>query len=338
MREPGHTSDRLAAVIVTQTEIASAGLDLGKVMDVIVHQAQALTQAGGAVVELADGDEMVYRAASGSAAASLGLRVLKAGSLSGWCVSLDKALNCPDALNDERVNNEVCERVGGRSMIVVPLRHINKVVGVLKVMSSEPNHFCELDMQTLQLISGLTGAALVNASQSETRQEEVDALFHKATHDPLTGLANRALFLDRLRHAVTLARREKSGVAVLLLDMDDLKTINETLGHPAGDAALKELSKRASSALRDTDTLARLGGDEFAAILSGVENHAGAAITIQRIHKLLELPFPFEEKSMDLRASIGAAVYPENGEDSATLMTAADFAMSKSRRVRRKQP
>jgi diguanylate cyclase (GGDEF)-like protein len=330
-----NSNDRLSAVIVTQTEIASAGLDLGRVMQVIVEHAQNLTGASGAVVELAEGDDMVYRAACGGVAQFLGLRLARVGSLSGLCVEQGEPLKCDDTQTDPRVNKEACEKISVRSMIVVPLHHFDKVVGVLKVMSGKPNHFDDLDVQTLRLITGLTAAAMSHATEFETRKEQLDALFHKATHDPLTGLANRALFLDRLRHELTIERREKRGLAVLLLDMDNMKVINDSLGHHAGDAALKEVARRATSALREVDTLARLGGDEFAAILSGIHDRAGVDATIHRINATFSSPLMFEGRALDIGVSIGAAISPENGEDSDSLMHAADLAMYKVKKERR---
>lgn len=333
---PARTSnDRLNAVITTQTEIAGAGLDLGKVMQVVVEHATGLTGASGAVIELAEGSDMVYRAASGSAASSLGTRIPRDASLAGLCVEQGEALKCDDTETDPRVNKDFCARVGMRSMIVVPLRHFDSVVGVLKVMSDKPNHFTDLDIQTLRLISGLTAAAMSHATEFETRKEQLDALFYKATHDPLTGLANRALFLDRLRHAVTVSRRDKSGLAVLLLDMDNMKAINDSLGHQAGDAALKEVAKRANSVLREVDTLARLGGDEFAAILFGVHGRIGADTTIHRIGLTFQAPLMYDGRALDIGVSIGAAICPDNGEDCDSLMHAADLAMYKVKRERR---
>lgn len=110
----------LLEIIRTQTEIAKAGMDLGNVMALVAERTQQLTNAVGAVVELAEGDDMVYRAASGSAASQLGLRIGREGSLSGLCVRERKILVCDDSETDERVDREACRKVGLRSMIVVP--------------------------------------------------------------------------------------------------------------------------------------------------------------------------------------------------------------------------
>ncbi|VVU48632.1 GAF domain-containing protein [Burkholderia anthina] len=124
----------LLRIIATQTEIAKLGLDLGSVMAYVTEQVPHLTGASGAVVEFAEGDDMVYRAASGSAAGMLGLRLRRSGSLSGLCVTRGELLHCTDSETDPRVDRDACRRVGLRSMLVMPLMHADTTVGVLKVM------------------------------------------------------------------------------------------------------------------------------------------------------------------------------------------------------------
>ncbi|HKB40694.1 MAG TPA: GAF domain-containing protein, partial [Gemmataceae bacterium] len=165
---------RLSAIIATQQEIATAGLDLGTVMTVIAERTQAITGATGAAVELAEGDELVYRAVSGTAAHSLGLRLKMDASLSGRCVRTGQALRCDDAEADDRVDREACRTVGLRSMIVVPLLYDRRAVGVLKVLSPRPGAFSDRDVQTLQLMSGLLAAALSHAAAYEAKQALVE--------------------------------------------------------------------------------------------------------------------------------------------------------------------
>ena len=129
---------RLTMIIAAQRDVMAAGLELEAVMQLVVENAQTLTRATAAAIELADGDEMVYRAASGAATTSVGLRLKIATSLSGLCVRTGKILSCVDADLDARVDRVACRRIGARSLIVVPLRHENVDVGVLKVMSSSP--------------------------------------------------------------------------------------------------------------------------------------------------------------------------------------------------------
>jgi signal transduction histidine kinase/ActR/RegA family two-component response regulator len=189
-------AQRLSAIIATQQEVATAGLDLGTVLTLIAERTQAITGATGAAVELADGDELVYRAASGTAAHCLGLRLKMDSSLSGRCVRTGQALRCDDAETDERVDREACRTVGLRSMIVVPLHHNRQVAGVLKVLSPQPGAFSDRDVQTLQLMSGLLAAALSHAAAYEAKQSLVEEL-----SGALRQSEERLRLIDQLRQA-----------------------------------------------------------------------------------------------------------------------------------------
>jgi diguanylate cyclase (GGDEF)-like protein len=324
------TPAQLLAVIRTQTEIVKLGLDLSGVMELVAQEVQAITRAAGAVVELAEGDDMVYRAVAGTAAGQLGLRLRRASSLSGLCVHTVRALRCDDAESDPRVNVEACRKVGLRSMVVVPLIHHDQAVGVLKVISPAPSAFGEGDVKVLALMSELIAAATFHAAKYGT-----DELFRRATRDDLTGLANRALFYDRLRHALAQARRRSQRVGVLMLDMDGLKQINDQHGHRAGDAAIKELARRISADARKSDTAARLGGDEFGLVLSAVEDREGALVASRRIAERVEQPFSFEGVPLRMGASVGVAICPDDSEQPDSLVEIADQAMYVTKRQRK---
>lgn len=151
-----------------------------------------------------------------------------------------------------------------------------------------------------------------------------------ATHDSLTGLPNRALFHDRLRHAIAQARRNKSRVALLFIDLDQFKTINDTLGHDIGDELLKQVAKRLRDLVRDVDTVARLGGDEFTAILPDCKTENTDHIA-RRIVDELSASFTIEGRMLFVSASIGVAFFPEDGTDSAMLIKAADSSMYRAK-------
>ena len=325
------TPRQLLAVIRTQTEIAKLGLDLQGVMQVVARDAQALTGASGAVVELAEGDEMVYRAVSGIAASQLGLRLRRDHSLSGLTVRLGTPLRCDDCETDPRVDLQACRRVGLRSMVVVPLTHDDAAVGVLKVLGASPHAFGDQTVALLQLMSELIGAAMFHAARYGA-----DELFRRATHDALTGLANRALFFDRLRHCLAQARRERYPVGVLVLDMDGLKQINDVYGHRAGDAALRELALRLAGAARESDTVARLGGDEFGVVLSRVEDRDGALNLAERVAGQLRREMGFEGGLLPLEASVGLALFPDDADQPDTLVEAADRRMYAAKRLRKR--
>ena len=153
------------------------------------------------------------------------------------------------------------------------------------------------------------------------------ALKQEASHDPLTGLANRRLFYDRLQQAIRHARRYHAKVGVLFLDLDRFKEINDTHGHHVGDAVLTEVARRLSRSVRESDSIARLGGDEFVVLLDNVggrEDCLSAAINIERA---LAEDSHFYGMTVDITASIGQALFPDDGEDEDALIRAADAAM-----------
>jgi len=317
----------LLEIIKLQTDIAKIGMDLHDVMELVVERALPLTGADGVVIELVEDDALVYRAASGIAKSHLGLRLNREDSLSGVCVETGAIMRCDDTERDPRVNRELCKRVGGRSMILVPLKYKEVTVGVLKALSQKPGQFGAAEMTLLGLLSELVGATLFFAAKYGR-----DDLFFSATHDSLTGLANRALFIDRLRSAIALGSRDKRPVGVLMIDMDDLKKINDTYGHRVGDAVLKEFANRSRAGARATDTVARLGGDEFGVLLKPVETPDGIETAIQRQYAKIEAPFLFEHRVYQLHASIGAASFPEDGYDVGGLLDAADRRMYETKR------
>lgn len=159
--EPG--SEKLLTLLRIQTEIAQLGPDLDGVISLVARRAQSLTGATGAAVELVEGDQMVYRAATGTAAPQLGLSLDRTGSLSGLCVAQGIALCCDDAELDPRVDRDACRRVGLRSMIVVPLLHGGIAVGALKVLSPVPAAFTDSHAELLALMADLIAAAMHHA-------------------------------------------------------------------------------------------------------------------------------------------------------------------------------
>lgn len=320
----------LLAIVQAQTDIAKQGLDLGGVMAFVAERVRELTRATGAAVELAEGDDMVYRASAGVASDLLGLRLARGGSLSGLCVQTGEILRCDDSETDPRVDRLACRRVGLRSMIVTPLRHLDTTVGVLKVMHPEVSGFADGDIRTLQLMSELIAAAMFHAARHETSQ-----LYLQATHDALTGLPNRALFYDRLRQSIDLARRSSGTLGVVNLDMDGLKPINDRYGHRAGDAALREAAQRMASAVRRADTVARVGGDEFAVLLPGIGGRDHAERQSRRLAEAVCGPFAFEGTQLDLGVSVGVALLPEDGTEMTGLIDRADAAMYRMKRERK---
>lgn len=324
------TSKQLLSVIQTQTAIAKLGLDINAVMTLVAEQIQMITQAKGAIVELAEEGDMVYRAVSNGANDFLGLRLKMDSSLSGLCIAQNTTLYCKDSEIDARVDREACRRVGLRSMAVVPLIHCDEPIGVLKIYSERVNAFKESDINLLTLMSELIAAAMYHATKYGAQE-----LYKLATQDNLTGLANRALFLDCLRQGVDKAKRGGRLLGILMIDVDGLKPINDQYGHRLGDEALKEIGKRIVNATRHDDVVARLGGDEFAVILSGVANQELAKKAMNRIVEACGLPFIFENVKLDMGASVGLALFPEDGLELNKLIEFADLKMYENKRIRK---
>ncbi len=159
------------------------------------------------------------------------------------------------------------------------------------------------------------------------RHEQAALLGHRALHDGLTNLPNRVLLLDRLQQAILLGRREMKSFAVLLMDLDRFKEVNDTLGHRIGDILLRQVSSRITTILRKSDTLARLGGDEFAILLMGQVTAEDAIQFAEKVHQVLEPSFLIEDVSLDIDVSIGISLFPDHGDQVHSLLKMADIAM-----------
>lgn len=161
---------------------------------------------------------------------------------------------------------------------------------------------------------------------TEHKQIE-EKLKHLAEHDPLTGLINKPLIEDRIDHAITLAKRYNSYIAVLFLDLDQFKQINDLYGHAVGDLLLITASKRIQECIRDSDTLARIGGDEFVLLLTDLRDENAAIEIAKKIIQRFSEYFLIEDKKFITTLSIGIGLYPKNGNNAQTLIEKADFAM-----------
>jgi diguanylate cyclase (GGDEF)-like protein/PAS domain S-box-containing protein len=171
--------------------------------------------------------------------------------------------------------------------------------------------------------------------QDDTQRKQAEAALvsqaqlneYQALHDALTGLANRTLFRENVDHAIKAGCRNDCGAAVLVMDLDGFKEINDTLGHPAGDELLVQVGQRLHAALRDADTVARLGGDEFGVLLPDVRRPDEVVLAVERLQATIEHPIELQGLSLSLEASIGIALYPEDGTNVETLLRCADGAM-----------
>lgn len=199
---------------------------------------------------------------------------------------------------------------------------------------------CELQLQTVGEAKFVEMSLFANSQAGDgrvsvwgvcrdvtERKQAQNELYKLAHHDILTGLPNRILLEDRLVQAKALAHRMNSGFAVLFLDLDRFKIINDTLGHSVGDELLRMVASRLKKSLRETDTVARIGGDEFIILLSGAADRKGVAVLAEKILKSLVTPFALRDHELFITTSLGICMYPDDGQDSEDIVKKADIAM-----------
>lgn len=176
----------------------------------------------------------------------------------------------------------------------------------------------------------LFGAVFVFSDITERKKSEARLSFY-SHHDPLTGLKNRLYFQDKISYVIEQVKRTNGSLAVMFLDLDRFKWINDTLGHDAGDALLIEMSHRIKGAVRTTDIISRLGGDEFAILVSGYQSMEDLSILAKKILSTLEQPFFLKKNNVNITGSVGIATYPDCGSNVVSLLKAADVAMYRAK-------
>src|SRR5919106_347193 len=197
----------------------------------------------------------------------------------------------------------------------------------------------DLDLQAMELgAADYLDKSRIDATLLErairyalSRRRQAQRLSRLAQHDDLTGLANRSLFNDRLERALAWARRHERLAAVMVLDLNGFKTVNDRLGHVAGDRLLTIMGMRLSGRLRETDTVARLGGDEFAVVVENLANPDHAGLVARKLLDAIVPPVTIESHSVTVTASLGVALYPQDGSHGATLLREADRAMYRAK-------
>lgn len=210
---------------------------------------------------------------------------------------------------------------GGLEWLGIPLRSRAGILGALLLRSrAEGPRYSHQDRELLQFVS-VQIATVIERKQAEMQ------LLRRAMYDSLTDLPNRSLFHDRLNGARTRSRRNRVRAALLFVDLDDFKAINDRCGHEVGDRLLQEVACRLLACVRDSDTVSRLGGDEFVLILDAVGTPEDALLVASRIRASLCLPFDLTAEPVQISSSIGVALYPDHGSDNEQLLRRADAAM-----------
>ena len=202
------------------------------------------------------------------------------------------------------------------------------VLGSLAVYRDQPSRPSTRDLEFMGMATRLAAVAIEHGLLT-------DQLEHQAHHDVLTGLPNRLLFQDRLNQALAQAERKKLQVAVLYLDLDRFKSVNDMLGHSSGDELLRLACRRLQGCIRKTDTLARLGGDEFTVVLSELSDPHDAMRVATKLVEAMREPFQIDQHELFVTLSLGISIYPDDGLESDTLMANADAAMYRAKETGR---
>jgi diguanylate cyclase (GGDEF)-like protein len=258
-----------------------------------------------------------------------------------------------DIETDGRFRRKNNPKYGSPSFLSLPVRSGDKLIAVLNLAHKENGeHFQQENVDLASIMIQEVGFALENArihseikrhagrleQQTATLKEEIHRrqlaekeLEHLAHRDTLTGLSNRYMFIDRLEVAVAQARRNQVKLAVMFVDLDRFKNINDTLGHAAGDEALREVAKRMKGCLREVDLIARYGGDEFTVTLIDVTETEGVDHVANKIIDTLQQPVELNETQFSIGCSIGISIYPDDSENFEGLIKHADAAMYASK-------
>lgn len=307
---PNH---KLLAIIEAQVQLVGLGNDLSAVMDAASATAVQLTGADGAVVELLEGDSIVYRSASGLAEAQLGLRMKVANSLSGRVLTSRTAALCTDSETDDRVNREACRKVGLRAMVIVPLIAGDEAVAVMKLVWKEAREFNEYEVEIAQLLANMTAMLMQRATQ-----EGPNVLKQRMTLDEATGTANRAFFYEQLQAKLAAAPAQAGGghIGVAVLRIDGIDKLPE---------ALADISRRIERECRAGDLVARIGHDEFGVILNMASRRSIVTSQLHRISlSVTGEPLPgFSDAALRAACHTGSSLYPEDAHSAIELVQAA---------------
>ena len=224
---------------------------------------------------------------------------------------------------------ELCRRLRatprGETTVILVVTGLDQQEHLAEVLEAGANDYVHkpLDIELLDVRMSFAEREVADIIE---RKRARDELTHLALHDPLTNLPNRAVFYDRLHQSMLISRRNGAPLALLFLDLDGFKEVNDNFGHASGDVVLRQVGERLTGIVRASDTVARVGGDEFGLILLAADVE-GAGTMARKVLKSLDDPFRIEGMTISLGASVGIALFPDHGEDSEALVQHADTAM-----------
>ncbi|MBD3653200.1 diguanylate cyclase [Kangiella sp.] len=214
---------------------------------------------------------------------------------------------------------------GKGNWLAVPLIAQETIVGAIIICATEKDSYSKKDIKLMEFVAEQITATI-------ERKEYEQKLHHLASHDWLTGLPNRLLFNDRLDVAIKRAKRVNEQLALLYMDLDGFKEVNDTFGHSKGDLLLSKVAIRIQACVRESDTVARMGGDEFTVLLTELHAEGDTELIVDKIRQAFIEPFVLDGAEVAIGISIGIAIYPSSGEDSEALLRNADRAMYDDKR------
>jgi len=309
-----------------------------EIFDDVTRLASSITDAPMASISLVDESRQWFLS-------KLGLAARETSRSSAFCahaILKPELMEVPDALEDDRFRDNplVTGKPNLRYYAGVPLvLPSGEALGTLCVLDTVPRRLDAVQRETLKILARGVVSEIELRRRVQNLEQEVEhrqaaeaRIMHLATRDPLTGLPNRTVFRDRLEHELRQEARRKGTLAVMFVDLDRFKLVNDTLGHEVGDEFLMVAAQRLASTLREADTVARLGGDEFAAVLPDVGDQGEATLVAHKLLRALAQPFMVKGQRLRIDASIGIACYPDQGDTAETLLSHADLAMYQSKR------
>lgn len=317
-------AESMQAAVYAISEAANAPGDLQALFQRIHEVVDDLLLATNFIVALydAENDELSFPYYAHPYSETSAPQTLKSHTLTAQVIRAGQPLLLtPETAASVLAQLDVVESPDALNWLGVPLESAGGIVGALVVLcSADCVRFTDKDRDLLQFVAVQVVAAL-------ERKRMHSRLEHMALHDQLTDLPNRTLFLDRLQTALTKARRDKTRLAVLFIDLDKFKQVNDTHGHIVGDQLLQNVARRLIRCVRESDTVGRIGGDEFIILLESIKQPEEAAKVAGKILATLSEPYNLAKVTLQIIPSIGVALYPENGEDGDELMRYADNAM-----------
>jgi diguanylate cyclase (GGDEF)-like protein len=301
-------------------------LDLQEVLETILECAHELLGSRDGSIMLVHGEDELRTVCSSGDSGARGARIKLGEGIAGRVASTREPLLVNGVIDPARGQRDPAVHPPPTSSLCVPLIHRDVLLGVLNINAAEGRTYNEHQLRALSLFGEQAAAAIANARLYEEQRLLASQNVYQALHDLLTNLPNRALFLDRVAHALSRRRRKDQLVALLFLDLDDFKLINDSLGHSAGDEVLIAFADRLRGCVRSGDAMARFGGDEFAVLVEDIISPTNAVAAAERILALFSEPYTVGGKSVWLRASIGIAVESLAASSADALLRNADIA------------